>query len=391
MLTQTNFAKTCGAVQVLGNARIVTANAEFIGTVVIENGVIESVEPTDKLALGAEDWAGDWLLPGLVELHTDNLEKHLSPRPGVLWDAHSAMLVHDAQCAAAGITTVLDSVVIGDLDKGGPRALTQHSSIKALHQCRDEGLMRVEHLLHLRCELSAHDILAVYHQYADDPLVKLVSVMDHTPGQRQWRDLASYRNYLERHRSFTDASFDAMIAERQADQRVYAVPHRQAIVQACVARGLPLASHDDTLLSDVQLAVAEGIGLSEFPTTVAAAQAARDAGMAIIMGGPNMVKGGSHSGNISAMELARCDLLDIFSSDYVPSSLLLATFMLSQLEHWSLSKAVCTVTRNPARAIGLQDRGEIAVGQRADFLRVRMNRVGMPMVRQTWLAGQRAF
>ncbi|OGB41216.1 MAG: hypothetical protein A2461_07300 [Burkholderiales bacterium RIFOXYC2_FULL_59_8] len=113
--------------------------------------------------------------------------------------------------------------------------------------------------------------------------------------------------------------------------------------------------------------------------------------MAIIMGGPNMVKGGSHSGNISAMELARCDLLDIFSSDYVPSSLLLATFMLSQLEHWSLSKAVCTVTRNPARAIGLQDRGEIAVGQRADFLRVRMNRVGMPMVRQTWLAGQRAF
>lgn len=391
MLTQTNFAKTCGAVQVLANARIVTADAEFVGTVVIENGVIESVEATDKLALGAEDWAGDWLLPGLVELHTDNLEKHLSPRPGVLWDAHSAMLVHDAQCAAAGITTVLDSVVIGDLDKGGPRALTQHSSIKALHQCRDEGLMRVEHLLHLRCEVSAHDILAVYQQYADNPLVRLVSVMDHTPGQRQWRDLKSYRRYAERNQGFTDASFDAMIAQRQIDQRVYAVPHRQAIVQDCVARGLPLASHDDTLLSDVQLAAQEGVSLSEFPTTLAAAQAARAVGMAIIMGGPNMVKGGSHSGNISAVELAHHDLLDIFSSDYVPSSLLLATFMLSQVEHWSLSKAVCTVTRNPARAIGLHDRGEIAVGQRADFLRVRMNGVGMPMVLQTWLAGHRAF
>jgi alpha-D-ribose 1-methylphosphonate 5-triphosphate diphosphatase len=301
------------------------------------------------------------------------------------------MLVHDAQCAAAGITTVLDSVVIGDLDKGGPRTLTQHSSIQALHQCRDEGLMRVEHLLHLRCEVSAHDILTVYQQYSADPLVKLVSVMDHTPGQRQWRDLPSYRRYAERNQRFTDASFEAMIAQRQADQLAYAVPHRQAIVQACIARGLPLASHDDTLLSDVQQAVQEGVSLSEFPTTLAAAQAARAAGMAIIMGGPNMVKGGSHSGNISAAELAQHDLLDIFSSDYVPSSLLLATFMLSQIEHWSLAKAVCTVSRNPARAIGLLDRGEIAVGQRADLLRVRMNRAGMPMVLQSWLAGQRAF
>jgi alpha-D-ribose 1-methylphosphonate 5-triphosphate diphosphatase len=391
MLTQTNFAKTCGAVQVVGNARIVTPDAEFIGTVVIEHGVIQSVERGHSLALGADDWAGDWLLPGLVELHTDNLEKHLSPRPGVLWDAHSAMLVHDAQCAAAGITTVLDSVVIGDLDKGGPRAQTQHTSIAALHQCRNEGLMRVEHLLHLRCELSAHDILEIYQQYADDPLVKLVSVMDHTPGQRQWRDLPSYRRYAERNQSFTDASFEAMIAQRQADQLAYAVPHRQAIVQASRARGLPLASHDDTLLSDIQQASAEGVSLSEFPTTLAAAQAAREAGMAIIMGGPNMVKGGSHSGNISAAELAQHDLLDIFSSDYVPSSLLLATFMLAQLDKWTLSKAVRTVTCNPARAIGLNDRGEIAVGQRADLLRVRMNRAAMPTVLQTWLTGQRVF
>jgi alpha-D-ribose 1-methylphosphonate 5-triphosphate diphosphatase len=391
MLTQTNFAKTCGALQVVGNACIVTADDEFIGTVVIENGIIQSVEPSDTLALGADDWAGDWLMPGLVELHTDNLEKHLSPRPGVLWDAHSAMLVHDAQCAAAGITTVLDSVVIGDLDKGGPRAQTQHTSIAALHQCRDEDLMRVEHFLHLRCELSAHDILEIYYQYVDDPLVKLVSVMDHTPGQRQWRDLRSYRRYAERNQRFTDASFDAMIVQRQADQLAYAVPHRQAIVKASRARGVPLASHDDTLLSDVQLAIEEGVRLSEFPTTLAAAQAAREAGMCIIMGGPNMVKGGSHSGNISAAELARGDLLDILSSDYVPSSLLVAAFMLGQLDQWTLSKAVRTVTRNAARAIGLQDRGEVAVGQRADLLRVRMNRADMPMVLETWRAGQRAF
>ena len=377
--------------RIIQNARIIALDEEFTGTVLIENGLISSVDRGNTSVPGAEDWAGDWLMPGLVELHTDNLEKHLVPRPGVIWNAHSAMTVHDAQCAAAGITTVLDSVVIGDLDEGGPRCQTQHTSIAALHQCRDEGLMRVEHLLHLRCELSAPDILEVFHQYADDPLLKLVSVMDHTPGQRQWRDLKSYRRYSERNVRYSDAEFEAMIAQRKADQQAYAIPHREVIVQASRARQLPLASHDDTLLSDVAMAVQEGVAISEFPTTVAAAQAARDAGMAIIMGGPNMVKGGSHSGNVSAAELAQRDLLDIFSSDYVPSSLLLATFMLGGLEGWTLAKAVRTVTRNPARAIGMSDRGELAVGQRADILRVRMNRVGMPHVMETSLAGKRAF
>jgi len=377
--------------RIFTNARIVTAQEEFTGTVVTENGLIQSVDSGSTSVPAAEDWAGDWLLPGLVEVHTDNLEKHLSPRPGVLWNAHAAMTVHDAQCAAAGITTVLDSVVIGDLDEGGARSQTQHTSIAALHQCREEGLMRVEHLLHLRCELSAPDMLEVFHEYADDTLLTLVSMMDHTPGQRQWRDMKTYRRYTERNGSYSDADFEAMIAQRKADQQAYSLPHRVEIVRECQARALPLASHDDTLLSDIALAVEEGVVMSEFPTTVEAAQAARDAGMAIIMGGPNMVKGGSHSGNVSAAELAQLDLLDIFSSDYVPSSLLMATYMLGQTQGWSLPKAVRTVTINPARAIGLQDRGNVALGQRADLLRVRMNRVGMPVVMQTWLAGQRVF
>jgi alpha-D-ribose 1-methylphosphonate 5-triphosphate diphosphatase len=377
--------------RIIRNANIVSVTDVFMGTVLIEDGVIRAVDQGDTSLGASEDWAGDWLIPGLVELHTDNLEKHLVPRPGVFWDAHSAMTVHDAQCAAAGITTVLDSVVIGDMDQGGARAQTQHSAIAALHQCRDEGLMRIEHLLHLRCELSAPDILSVFDRYARDPLLRLVSVMDHTPGQRQWRDLVSFRRYAERNQRFSDAEFDAVIAQRRADQQAYAIPHRAAIVEASRALRLPLASHDDTMVSDVEAAVGEGVTMSEFPTTVAAAQAARQHGMAIIMGGPNMVKGGSHSGNVSASELAKSDLLDIFSSDYVPSSLLLATFMLAGLDGWSLPKAVRTVTLNPARAIGLQDRGQVAVGQRADLLRVRMNRAGMPSVLQTLFGGQRAF
>ena len=374
---------------IIRNARIVTATEEFTGCVVIDGETISAVDPGDTRLPNAEDWGGDWLLPGLVELHTDNLEKHLVPRPGVLWNAHSAMVAHDAQCAAAGITTVLDSVVIGDMDQGGSRSQTQHTSIAALHECRDEGLLRVEHLLHLRCEVSAPDILEVFERHADDRLLELVSVMDHTPGQRQWRDMTSYRRYTERNGSFADAEFGEMVERRRDEQRRFGVKHRSAIVARCHALGVPLASHDDTELIHVQLAWEERVSLSEFPTTVMAAQAARDAGMHIIMGGPNLVKGGSHSGNVSAEALARLDLLDIFSSDYVPASLLLSAFLLHHKVGWPLPKAVNTVTRNPARAIGLNDRGELAAGQRADLVRVRMSG-GMPIVIGTLSRGLRA-
>lgn len=374
--------------QIIKNAKIVTSTEVFTGCVVVEGGIIHAVERGDTSVAGAEDWAGDWLLPGLVELHTDNLEKHLMPRPGVLWNAHSATVTHDAQCAAAGITTVLDSIVIGNLD--GARSQTQHMAIQALHACRDEGLLRVEHLLHLRCEVSAPDIVEVFARYADDALLELVSVMDHTPGQRQWRDLKKYRHYTERNGSYTDADYEALVVALKAHQACHAIPNRAAIVAASHARSKPLASHDDTDVEHVEQAGRERIAISEFPTTVAAAQAARELGIAIVMGGPNLVKGGSHSGNVSAAELAQLDLLDIFSSDYVPSSLLQAAFMLQGIAGWGLPKAINTITRNPARAIGLTDRGELAPGLRADMIRVRMSG-DMPIVRGAWHQGQRAF
>ena len=376
--------------RIIRNARIVTATESFIGCVVIEGRTIGSVERNSTAVPGAEDWEGDWLLPGLVELHTDNLERHLVPRPGVLWNATSATVTHDAQCAASGITTVLDSIVIGDMDQGGTRSQTYDRSIEALHDCRERGLMRVEHLLHLRCEVSAPDILAAFERYADDPLVELVSVMDHTPGQRQWRDLFKYRRYAERNGSLRDAEYDQLVQERRGHQLQYAAQHRAAVIAGSHSRGIPLASHDDTEADHVHQAQQERIGLSEFPTTVAAAQAARAAGIGIIMGGPNLVQGGSHSGNVAAAELAQRDLLDILSSDYVPSSLLQSAFLLRDQLGWTMPRAVNTVSRNPAQAVALDNRGEIAQGKCADFIRV-LEAGGMPIVRGSWCRGERAF
>lgn len=375
--------------RIIRNARIVTTNESFTGCVVLEGDTIRSVDQGSTSVPAAEDWQGDWLLPGLVELHTDNLEKHLVPRPGVIWNATSATVTHDAQCAAAGITTVLDSIVIGDLETGGARTQTFQASIDALHACRRENLMRVEHLLHLRCEVSAPDIVENFERHAEDPLVELVSVMDHTPGQRQWRDLDKYRRYTERNGGLRDTEYEQLVRERTEQQALYAAAHRARVVAGCHARQIPLASHDDTEIEHVHLASDERVAISEFPTTVRAAEAARGAGMAIVMGGPNLVKGGSHSGNVSAAELAGRGLLDIMSSDYVPSSLLQSAFLLRDQLGWSLPRAVATVSRNPARAIGLAERGEIACGQRADIIRVR-EVGGMPVVRGTWCRGERA-
>lgn len=371
------------------NARIVTADDVFSGCVVIEDGAFRAVDRGSTSVAAAEDWNGDWLLPGLIEVHTDNLEKHLVPRPGVLWNAHSAMVAHDTQCAAAGITTVLDSVAIGDMDRGGARSRTQHASIAALHECGDQGLLRVDHLLHLRCEISAPDVVAVLERYLGDPLLALVSVMDHTPGQRQWRDLVKYRRYAERHGAVSDAAFAELVDHLTVAQHENAARHRAAIVAAAHERGVPLASHDDTEVEHVLQAKAEGMALAEFPTTVAAAETARAEGIGIVVGGPNLVQGGSHSGNVSAAELAQRDLLDVFSSDYVPASLLQSAFLLYERSGWSLPKAVATASLNPARAIGLRDRGEVAVGKRADFIRVRVSG-GMPVVLGAWCAGRRA-
>ena len=228
--------------RIIKNAKIVTATEEFTGCMVVEGGLIRSIERGNTSVSCADDWNGDWLLPGLVELHTDNLEKHLVPRPGVIWNAHSATVMHDALCAAAGIVTVLDSIVIGDLDRGGARSQTQHVAIQALHECRDEGLLRVEHLLHLRCEVSAPDIIEVFERYADDSLVELVSVMDHTPGQRQWRDLSKYRRYAERHGSFNDAEYEALVVELKGFQKQHASANRAAIIAGSHRRELPWRS-----------------------------------------------------------------------------------------------------------------------------------------------------
>jgi alpha-D-ribose 1-methylphosphonate 5-triphosphate diphosphatase len=371
---------------ILTNARIVLDDEILGGTVVLRDGLIAGFEAGNSAA--GEDMDGDYLVPGLVELHTDHLESHYSPRPGVVWDSIAALQAHDAQVAASGITTVFDCLRLGSDADGGYKRGEMRAIADAIETAQAEDRLRASHLIHLRCEVSAGDVLDHFEDFRDDPQVRLASLMDHAPGQRQFQTLDAYILYYKTKRGFGDAEFERFIQRRIDESSLYAAPHRKAIVEACTARGIALASHDDATIEHVEESLAFGVRLAEFPTSLEAATASHAAGMAVLMGAPNIVRGKSHSGNISAKALADTGVLDVLSSDYVPFSLIHAPFVLSDETSMTLPQSIRLVTATPAAAVGLHDRGRIAKGLRADLVRVRRTS-GVPVVRSVWREGRR--
>lgn len=375
------------------NARLVLADEVVRGSVQCQSGLISAMDLGDSGVAGAIDLQGDYLIPGMVEVHTDNFERHLMPRPKVRWDDAPALLAHDAEIAAAGITTVLDALGVGESDPESVRGSEWDSVLDCLSDFSQRGVLRAEHLLHVRCELPAPNTLELFTPFIGNQMVRMVSLMDHTPGQRQWENIEHAWIYFTGKKGWSQAKFEERVAQSKEHQARYAQPHRAYFTAYCKQHGIALASHDDTTVAHVEEAFAEGATVSEFPTTVAAAQAAHARNMATIMGGPNVVRGGSHSGNVSAIELARMGLVDILSSDYVPGSLLSATVRLTEVAGLTLPQAVALVSQKPARSIGLHDRGAIALGLRADLVQVRMTALAdgrqQPVVRAVWRGGVR--
>jgi alpha-D-ribose 1-methylphosphonate 5-triphosphate diphosphatase len=374
----------------LTNARVVLADRVIEpGWVAVVDGLIAEIGEGRAPERG-DDLGGDLLLPGLVELHTDHIEAHYVPRPKVIWDPVAAVVSYDGQIATCGITTVLDSLRVWREDGAEEvdgQALTLADAIAA---ARDADLLRVDHLLHLRCEVPMPDVVEEALELIDRPNVRLLSLMDHTPGQRQFRDEEKLRTYYRGKKGgMTDAELDVLFARRLEYQAAHAATNYRQLVDLAHGRAIPLASHDDTTLDHVHEAIRDRVAVAEFPTTVEAAAALHAGGIRVLMGAPNLVRGGSHAGNVATADLAEAGVLDILSSDYVPSSLLMAALRLPQAApRIDLPAAVRTVTKTPAEAIGLNDRGEIARGKRADLIRVRSVN-DLAAVRAVWRSGQR--
>jgi alpha-D-ribose 1-methylphosphonate 5-triphosphate diphosphatase len=376
---------------ILTHARLILPEGVLRGTLVLRDGLIADISEGGSGAAGAMDCDGDWIAPGLIELHTDNLERHMTPRPGVNWPHPAAIVAHDAELASVGITTVFDALRVGSEAEAvpgrpghRPYARRMASEILAM---RSAGALRISHFLHLRAEICSDTLEQELAEFGPEDRVGIVSLMDHTPGQRQFADLAQLRIYMRGKHGMSEADFEAHVAHRRMLGDRMRVRHTAAAVIEAARLRARLASHDDTTAAHVAQSAAQGARLAEFPTTLAAARACRDHGIAVMMGAPNLIRGGSHSGNVSAGELADAGLLDILSSDYAPASLLSGAVMLGD---WLGDPAagIARVTTRPAEAAGLTDRGRLAPGLRADVIRLRRV-AGAAVVRGVWVRGER--
>ncbi|HBX2116313.1 TPA: alpha-D-ribose 1-methylphosphonate 5-triphosphate diphosphatase [Klebsiella aerogenes] len=377
---------------IINNVKLVLEDETINGSLEVQEGRIYAFAESQSRLPGALDGEGGWLLPGLIELHTDNLDKFFTPRPKVDWPAHSAMSSHDALMVASGITTVLDAVAIGDVRDGGDRLENLEKMINAVEETQKRGLNRAEHRLHLRCELPHHTTLPLFEKLVDREPVTLVSLMDHSPGQRQFANREKYREYYQGKYQLSGEQMLRFEEEQMALAAAWSQPNRQAIAAICRERQIALASHDDATHEHVAESHRLGSVIAEFPTTLAAAQASRQHGMNVLMGAPNIVRGGSHSGNVAAHQLAASGLLDILSSDYYPASLLDAAFRIADSDDnaFTLAQAVRLVSKHPAQALGLHDRGVIAEGKRADL--VLAHRRGQHVhIDHVWRQGKRVF
>jgi alpha-D-ribose 1-methylphosphonate 5-triphosphate diphosphatase len=366
--------------ELLTNARIVLPTRVIQrGWVAMIGGNIAEIGEGEAPGRGL-DMGGDLLLPGLVELHTDHIEQHFLPRPGVIWHPLAAALSYDAQIAASGITTVFDCFRVGSDERKD--VLSEHvvALSQTIQDSQANGLLRARHLVHLRCEICSPDVVEGTEAMLARRPADIISLMDHTPGQRQFRSIETLKDYWRRTSSFDEQKLNDMVAERLELHARLAIPHRRALVRIAQRNGIRLASHDDTTTEQVAESAADKVAVAEFPVTLEAAAASHAVGIKVLMGAPNVVRGGSHSG-----------MLDILSSDYVPASLMFAAFRLAaEVPGIDLPAAIRTVTAAPAEAAGLTDRGVLENGKLADLVRVS-DSAEVPVIRSVWRAGRRVM
>lgn len=382
--------------RLLTNATLVTPHDVIPDcSVLIEHGRIAACGPSAQLAdafAGAcevSDLRGAYLLPGLIDLHTDTLEKEITPRPSADFPIDVAVQELDRKLVACGITTVYHSLHFGyvEAEKSAASRFSRRDIVEGVQaMAREHTLAKTR--VHLRYEYVGEGIKAreLVRALVEENAVDLLSFMDHTPGQGQYtREL-----YLERQnkQGIDETEALASLAEKQARPRL-SLAELESIAQLAIARGIPVASHDDHTPEKVAQMHALGVSVSEFPINLESAQAARDLGLEVLGGASNVLRGGSLTGNLNVVDAIRAGAVNGLCSDYYPPAMLHAVFKLWRESVLPLHRAVAAATLVPARAAGIADEtGSIEIGKEADLIVVRL-RAHVPMVTQTFVHGER--
>ncbi|WP_353142945.1 alpha-D-ribose 1-methylphosphonate 5-triphosphate diphosphatase, partial [Paracoccus sp. (in: a-proteobacteria)] len=304
---------------ILANATLILPDEVIRGMLRMTDGRIAAIDTGGAVPKGALDCEGDLVMPGLIELHTDNLERHIQPRPKVHWPHQAAILAHDGELASVGITTVFDALRVGSVISGGKTNYGEYARALAseILDLRAKGALKISHFLHLRAEICSETLVAEMAKFGPQDRIGIVSLMDHTPGERQFRDISKLKDYVCGKHGLSDEGFADHVASQRALRDRLGALHEVTAVAESRRYGAVLASHDDTTAAQVAVSAGHGAHFAEFPTTTEAASACRAHGIRVMMGAPNLIRGGSHSGNVAAAELAVAGLLVILSSDYV--------------------------------------------------------------------------
>lgn len=368
----------------LTGAQVVLENETLSdAAVLIADGNIVAIDPESHAGAQEIDLRGHTLMPGMIDLHCDALEKEAEPRPGVHFPFDFACAQADKRNAAAGITTIYHALSFANAELGVRNNATAAELARAVHAWQEHAL--VDNRVHARYEITDPTAPEVLNELLDNGEIHLLSFMDHTPGQGQFKNVDAYRNFLSRTYKKDDAEFEALLAAKLA-QGESATARMEQLAGRARALGIPLASHDDDQPEKVEVVKALGVTVSEFPINLPTARAARSAGLYTLFGAPNVVRGGSQSGSMRALDAVKEGAADCLCGDYSPAALLPAVMKLPELAGLPLHEAVALVTCNPARAVGLNDRGSIVAGKRADLLAVRYLG-GLPQVSRVWSQG----
>jgi alpha-D-ribose 1-methylphosphonate 5-triphosphate diphosphatase len=328
------------------------------------------------------DCGGALLLPGLVDLHCDALEKEVEPRPKALFPLDLAVAQADRRSALCGITTPFHAISFSGSEWGVRNDRLAGELARTVQ--RQRGLTDAR--VHLRYEVTEPACEPIIAGLIDEGACDLLSFMDHTPGRGQFRTFESYSAYFRGAHHASEDEVVRMVAAKQAQQA--GAPARIAALAARAgARGIALATHDDDSPEFVAAAASIGVAMSEFPINLPTTAAAHARGIATILGAPNIVRGGSQSGNMRALDAVLAGTCDCLCADYHPPSMLAAALALPELAGLSLAQAVAMVSAAPARAAGLRDRGALVTGLRADLALVRRHGT-LALVELTMVAGR---
>ncbi|WP_254546764.1 alpha-D-ribose 1-methylphosphonate 5-triphosphate diphosphatase [Halomarina pelagica] len=370
---------------VVEDARVVTPTAAFRGSVAVSDGEIAAVESgrIDADGVARVDAAGRVLMPGIVDLHGDDIERHLRPRSNARVEVPMALVAADRANVAAGITTKFHAIAF---EEAPEKDRSPELASRIVDAVGSTDSLLADHRIHARCEITDDACVDAVEAVLARGAATLVSVMSHVPGKGQFRDVERFRSYYENDANLSGRDADALIEERTNLSEATLSARVDRVVSAARTAGAVVASHDDETPVEVERLRERGVAISEYPITLDAAERARDLGMTTAMGAPNLVRGGSQWGNLSTSDAIAADAADVLLADYHPPSLLAAPFVDTGEP---LPVRVARVTAAPADAVGLTDRGRIEAGARADL--VLVDPEPTPVVERAFVAGEPVF